>query len=103
MIKFGSFGAGFASASTGIILNDQMDDFSSAGFDNVYGVPPSPSNYIVPGKRPMSSMNPSIVLDNSGDVRLVVGGAGGTKIITGVALVLVTFLVGAVVIFRFRL
>ena len=103
MVKFGSFGAGIASESTGIILNDQMDDFSSAGFDNVYGVPPSPSNYIVPGKRPMSSMNPSIVLDNSGDVRLVVGGAGGTKIITGVALVLVTFLVGAVVIFRFRL
>ncbi|CAG9813957.1 unnamed protein product [Phaedon cochleariae] len=66
------FGAKFASNSTGIILNDQMDDFSSPNITNVYGVPPSPSNYIRPGRRPMSSMTPSIVVDGNGDVLMVI-------------------------------
>ncbi|KAG5866055.1 hypothetical protein JTB14_004440 [Gonioctena quinquepunctata] len=83
------FGAKFLSASTGIILNDSMDDFSSPGETNQFGLPASPSNYIVPGKRPMSSMCPSIILDKNKDVSLVIGGAGGSRITSNVVEVIV--------------
>ncbi|XP_064213538.1 glutathione hydrolase 1 proenzyme isoform X2 [Tribolium castaneum] len=86
------FGAGFMSGSTGIILNDQMDDFSSPDFPNSYDVPPSPNNYIRPGKKPVSSILPTIILDGDDNVRLLVGGSGGTKIITSVALAIVKHL-----------
>ncbi|XP_074026664.1 glutathione hydrolase 1 proenzyme isoform X2 [Leptinotarsa decemlineata] len=86
------FGAEFASNSTGIILNDQMDDFSSPNITNVYGVPPSPSNYIVGGKTPISSMSPTIIVDGNGDVQMVVGAAGGSKITTSVAQVIINHL-----------
>lgn len=62
-------GALFASKQTGIILNNQMDDFSTPGVVNVYGIPPSPANFVRPGKRPMSSMSPTIVTDLNGDLR----------------------------------
>lgn len=68
-------------------MNDEMDDFGTPGKPNSYGVPPSPSNFIVPGKRPLSSMCPTIILDQNGDVRLLIGGAGGIKITTSVAYV----------------
>uniref|UniRef100_A0A1B6FN82 Gamma-glutamyltransferase n=1 Tax=Cuerna arida TaxID=1464854 RepID=A0A1B6FN82_9HEMI len=81
------FGSKFVSTSTGIILNDQMDDFSTPGMKNAYNIAPSESNFIAPGKRPLSSMSPTIAVDSSGDVKLAVGAAGGSKITTQVTLV----------------
>ncbi|XP_025191906.1 glutathione hydrolase 1 proenzyme-like [Melanaphis sacchari] len=75
-----NFGSGFTSPSTGIILNNEMDDFSTPGAVNFYGFPSSPANYIQPGKRPMSSMCPTIITDKNGDFVLAAGAAGGSKI-----------------------
>ncbi|XP_027844964.1 scoloptoxin SSD14-like isoform X2 [Aphis gossypii] len=74
------FGSGFVSESTGIIFNNEMNDFSTPGFSNFYDFPPSLPNIIQPYKRPMSSMCPTIITDSKGDVVLVIGGAGGSKI-----------------------
>ena len=75
-----SFGSGFMSPSTGIIFNNQMNDFSTPGVINFYGIPSSPANYIKPGKRPMSSMCPTIFTDTNGDFVFGAGAAGGSKI-----------------------
>uniref|UniRef100_A0A336KBV3 CSON002119 protein n=1 Tax=Culicoides sonorensis TaxID=179676 RepID=A0A336KBV3_CULSO len=85
-----NFGAGFRSPSTGIILNDEMDDFSTPGTVNAFGVPASPANYIVPKKRPMSSMVPTIIVDKNGNPRLIIGAAGGTRITTSVTLIILS-------------
>lgn len=64
------FGAVVETAQLGIVWNCEMDDFSSPNRSNGFGLPPSPQNYILPNKRPMSSMSPTIVYNqNSGDVR----------------------------------
>ncbi|VVB09758.1 unnamed protein product [Arabis nemorensis] len=80
----GYFGAVMLSPSTGIVLNNEMDDFSipmkSNGNLNV--PPPAPANFIRPGKRPLSSMSPTIVLKD-GKVKAAVGASGGANIIAG--------------------
>lgn len=78
------------SESTGIIFNDEMDDFSipSPGNTNI----PTPANFITPGKSPLSSMTPVLVLDENNDVKLILGGAGGYMIPTSVIQVILNYL-----------
>jgi gamma-glutamyltranspeptidase/glutathione hydrolase len=76
------FGAKLVAGKTGIVLNDQMDDFAmQPGVPNGFGLIGSAQNAVAPGKRPLSSMTPTIVLDGDA-VKLVVGAAGGPTIIT---------------------
>lgn len=70
---------------TGIIYNNQMNDFSISEKKNYHGLSESKNNFIEPGKRPISSQAPLIILDNDGKTRLVIGGSGGAKIVTSVA------------------
>ncbi|KAM5577415.1 hypothetical protein ABKV19_007988 [Rosa sericea] len=80
------FGAQMLSSSTGIVLNNEMDDFSIPG--NVSTVPPpAPANFIRPGKRPLSSMTPTIILKDE-QLKAVVGASGGAMIIPATAEVL---------------
>lgn len=75
------FGSGFLSRSTGVLLNDEMDDFSAKpGSANVYGLVGAEANAIAPGKRMLSSMSPTFV--RNGDRVAVVGTPGGSRIIT---------------------
>lgn len=68
---------------TGIVCNNEMNDFSIPGTSNAFGYVPSPSNYVRSGKRPLSSISPVIVehLSNS-SLYFVVGAAGGSRILT---------------------
>lgn len=63
-----------------------MDDFGT-NKKNVFGLSPSPANYIKPRKRPLSSMSPTIILDKNDDAVLLIGSAGGSRITTSVAYV----------------
>jgi gamma-glutamyltranspeptidase/glutathione hydrolase len=68
---------------SGIIMNNEMDDFSVPNRTNAFGFIASPGNYIKPGKRPLSSISPYIVEHRaSHKPYLVIGGAGGSRIIT---------------------
>ena len=83
-----SFGSRVTAAKLGFLLNDEMDDFTSKpGTPNVYGLVQGPANAIGPGKRPLSSMTPTIVLKD-GKLFLVLGSPGGGRIITTVANIL---------------
>lgn len=88
-VSFFSFGCGAMGKRTGIILNSGMDDFASPGLKNYFGLPGSPPNFIEPRKRALNSMSPTIIVDGDGEVKLVVGAAGGTKITTGVAMTII--------------
>jgi len=74
------FGSRVMDSETGIILNDEMDDFSKPGHPNYFGLWPSPYNYPGPGKRPLSSMAPTIIEDEKGNIELVLGASGGSRI-----------------------
>lgn len=83
------FGARVTAEGTGILLNDEMDDFSAKpGFPNMYGLVEGTNNAIAPGKRPLSSMTPTIVT-RDGNLAMVVGTPGGSHIPTGVLQVMV--------------
>ncbi|XP_049838257.1 scoloptoxin SSD14-like isoform X2 [Schistocerca gregaria] len=86
------FGAGVVSKQTGIILNSVMDDFSFSKYKNYFGLPGSPANAVKPWKRPLSSMCPSVIVDENKNVKLVIGASGGTKITTAVATVIMRYL-----------
>ncbi|TDK66089.1 gamma-glutamyltransferase [Sapientia aquatica] len=78
------FGAHVTAAKTGVLLNDEMDDFTSkVGASNMYGLVQGEANAIAPGKRPLSSMSPTIVLRDNKLV-MVTGTPGGSRIPTTV-------------------
>ena len=84
-----SWGSGVWVRGAGFMLNDEMDDFAAQpGMPNMYGLVQGESNAIQPGKRMLSAMSPTIVLDKNGAVLLVVGAAGGPTIITGTSQVI---------------
>jgi len=78
------FGSLVLDSETGVILNDELDDFSIPGTPNAFGLFPSPYNYPEPGKRPLSSTAPTIIEDAAGDVWAVVGASGGSRIFPAV-------------------
>ena len=80
----GNFGAGVVAPATGFLLNDEMDDFTVArGLPNQFGLIQGAANGIMPGKRPLSSMAPTIV-EKDGRAVYVLGSPGGPRIITAV-------------------
>jgi gamma-glutamyltranspeptidase/glutathione hydrolase len=78
-----SYGSAVTVTGAGFLLNDEMDDFATApGKPNMYGLVQGEANAIAPGKRMLSAMTPSIVLDPKGQLHLIVGTPGGPRIIT---------------------
>lgn len=79
------FGSGFVATGTGVLLNDEMDDFSAKpGVPNIYGLVGAKANAIKPGKRPLSSMSPTFIESENGIA--ILGTPGGSRIITMVLL-----------------
>ena len=77
-----SYGVGLVAEGTGVLLNNEMDDFSAKpGAQNAYGLVGSDANSVAPGARPLSSMTPTFVLKD-GKLLLVTGSPGGSRIIT---------------------
>ena len=85
------FGSKLTLPGTGVVLNDEMDDFSAQpGMPNAFGLIGGEANSIAPGKRPLSSMSPTIIIKDNKPV-LLLGGAGGSRIITAVLQLIVNF------------
>lgn len=79
-----SYGSGFVAPGTGILLNNEMDDFNAEpGKPNAYGLIGSPANDVAAGKRPLSSMTPTLITKN-GEFYAALGAPGGSRIINGV-------------------
>jgi gamma-glutamyltranspeptidase/glutathione hydrolase len=88
----GVFGSGVTVPGLGFLLNNEMDDFAAKpGAPNMFGLVQGEANAIEPGKRPLSSMTPTIVL-REGKLFLVLGAPGGSRIINGVLQVLLNVL-----------
>jgi gamma-glutamyltranspeptidase/glutathione hydrolase len=86
------FGAKVIAGDTGVFLNDEMDDFTAKpGAANMFGLVQGKANAIAPGKRPLSSMTPTIVLKDAKPV-LVIGTPGGSRIITTVLEIIVNLI-----------
>ncbi len=84
------FGSGFVAPGTGVLLNDEMDDFSAKpGTPNVYGLVGGEANAIAPGKRPLSSMSPTFLESKQGVA--ILGTPGGSRIISMVLLATLDF------------
>lgn len=84
-----SWGLGLVAEETGVLLNNELDDFAAKpGVPNAFGLVGGDANAPAPGKRPLSSMSPTIILKD-GKVFLVTGAAGGSRIITAVLQTLV--------------
>ncbi|CAG8978646.1 hypothetical protein HYALB_00009462 [Hymenoscyphus albidus] len=79
------FGSQLVVPETGVVMNNEMNDFSIPGVPNAFGFVPSPINYIRPHKRPLSSVSPIIVEHPDGTPYLTIGAAGGSRIITATA------------------
>jgi len=83
------YGSAVYLKNVGFFMNDEMDDFASApGKPNMFGLVQGEANAIAPGKRMLSAMSPTIVLDPRGELLLVVGAAGGPRIITATSQVI---------------
>lgn len=85
----GSFGSGILVPGAGFLLNNEIDDFAVlAGVPNQFGLVGGEANALLPGKRPLSSMSPTVVRGADGRVELVLGSPGGPHIITAVTQVM---------------
>ncbi|CAD6573218.1 MAG: hypothetical protein ASARMPRED_005939 [Alectoria sarmentosa] len=78
------FGSGVMVPETGVIMNDEMADFSVPNISNVFGYYPSPANYVRPNKRSMSSITPIMAEFANGTLFAILGASGGSRIITTV-------------------
>lgn len=87
------YGSGVTAKGTGVLLNNEMDDFTSkAGVPNEFGLIQSERNAIAPGKRPLSAMTPTFVLRKDGGLWFGLGSPGGPRIITAVFQVIVNII-----------
>src|SRR5690606_33953020 len=80
-----AFGSKVVIPGTGVVMNNEMDDFSiQPGVPNAFGLVGAEANSVAAGKRPLSSMSPTLVLDDQNQVILACGAAGGPTIINQV-------------------